>query len=114
MCRKCGGTSANKLIKLVTACKQSTTQGDRNLKAFAKGRAPEGFPGWPYPKLNKPGQDILENIQRQIHHIQDIYDTQHVQTDTESDSEDTVYPGDTSQTGIQDTLMQTQTDSDSD
>ena len=52
MCTSCGATAKNKLVKLHAPCFPVKPPSKcANLRAYLAGRAPAGFPNWPYPKL---------------------------------------------------------------
>jgi len=57
MCTKCGSTGSRKLIKLSKPCENPSQTGEYNLKAYLRGKAPAGYPGWPYKEIY-----LMENV----------------------------------------------------
>lgn len=89
MCLKCGATGSRKLVKLARECKRPTAAGKINIEAYAKGRPPPGYDGWPYKRIHCNDNIIINNIQMQIDRIRKAYEQQYANPETES--EDSVW-----------------------
>lgn len=89
ICTSCGNTASNKIIKLRLPCTRPMTHGLYNLRAYAKGRAPRGFPQWPYRSVHSSDKVVFENIQGQINNIAKAYALQKQIPESMSESENT-------------------------
>ena len=66
ICTKCGATAAKKPIKLAKTCVQPTSHGKYNKEAYLDGKAPAGFPGWPYKMIHLRENGVVNNVQYQV------------------------------------------------
>ena len=82
-------TASNKLIKLRDECKRPNPHGKHNLKANDHGRAPKGYPGWPYKRVHMMHLIITDNVQSQLHRITKIYAAQNEYSESPASSENT-------------------------
>ena len=73
MCTSCGGTGSRKLIKLNRKCKKPTQKGKANINAYKVGKAPAGYPGWPYKRVHLMENEILNNIQHKVNQTRREY-----------------------------------------
>jgi len=65
LCMSCGATAAKKLVKLARPCFRPTSHGKYNREAYISGRAPAGFPDWPYKQIYLREDVIVNNVQFQ-------------------------------------------------
>lgn len=70
ICTSCGATAAKKLIKLSRPCVKQTSHGKYNRDAYRDGKAPAGFPDWPYKQIHLRENVIVNNVQFQIDQLQ--------------------------------------------
>jgi len=77
-CAACGATAVNKLIKLYGPWCIPLRRGplNYNLKAYKAGKAPQGFPGWPYMHLHGAHTSVAEGVRRQIDSLAASYEEQ--------------------------------------
>ena len=87
MCTKCGATGSRKLVKLARECERPTAAGKINIDAYAAGKPPPGYDGWPYKRIHHNDNIIINNIQMQIDRIHKAYEQQYANPGTESDND---------------------------
>ena len=65
LCVKCGSTGVNKAINLKNPCRSAKEDiylyGLNNLNRYDLGKAPAGFPKWPYNKFKQSQQSFLRS-----------------------------------------------------
>ena len=70
ICTKCGSTALNKLVNLSGncqgTCEDNKSYGSIDLKRYNKGKAPLGYPNWPYNKLFASHTQMIRSIQSQF------------------------------------------------
>ena len=81
MCKKCGFTGSRKLIKLAKKCEKPTTRGQCNLDAYAAGKAPAGYKGWPYKRVHLRENIVVNNLQSQVDRMHKKYRNEYEQKD---------------------------------
>ena len=69
LCVRCGATAVNKLMHLRNNGGTPTPALRYNLKAYAKGLAPKGFPGWPFSREQLKYNVVVKDIRSQVNHI---------------------------------------------
>jgi len=67
LCKKCGNTSAKKLIKLQDPCEKPKAHGKYNLNAYKNGTKPRGFPKWPFSSVHMMDTVIYNNMQLKVY-----------------------------------------------
>ena len=69
-CKQCGSTGVNKAINLNNPCipaRQDLNQyGLDNINKYDLGRAPRGFPNWPYNKIKMSQKVFIKTFQSQL------------------------------------------------
>lgn len=70
---KCGAIAVNKLLHLRNKCGQPMPALKYNLKAYAKGLAPNGFEGLLYTRLQPSDKVVVKNVQSQVDRIWKTY-----------------------------------------
>jgi len=65
-CTACGATAKNKLVKLDRPCMPVRHGTNYNLTAYKFGRAPAGFPGWPYKHVTSCLANVRGTIQAAV------------------------------------------------
>ena len=67
MCTACGATAVNKLIKLYDPCfPHRYGPLPFNLRAYKAGRAPAGFPLWPYKQIHEYTTSLRHTVQAKV------------------------------------------------
>ena len=73
-CKQCGSTGVNKAINLSRPCipaRQDLNQyGLENIKKYDAGRAPSGFPAWPYNKVRLSQKVFFDTWQAKLDMLQ--------------------------------------------
>jgi len=83
LCVKCGSTALNKIQNLKDVCNgnkgfgdplRQQSHGESNIKRYKKGKAPLGYPNWPYNKYDisdetQEANSIMKNIRGQLNGI---------------------------------------------
>ena len=73
-CKQCGSTGVNKAINLNNPCipaRQDLNQyGLDNINKYDLGRAPRGFPKWPYNKIKLSQKVFLKTFQNRLDMLQ--------------------------------------------
>ena len=87
MCKVCGASASHKMVKLCQPCTRPTAHGKYNIKAYANGKPPRGFPGWPYKEVHLMDNVVVSHVQKQLNAIQKTYMAQHQYPESDSDSD---------------------------
>ena len=78
LCVKCGSTALNKIQNLKDVCYGNEgfgdpltpqSHGESNIKRYKKGKAPLGYPDWPYNKYDISDETVMKNIRGQLNGI---------------------------------------------
>ena len=88
LCRKCGNTSAKKLIKLQDPCERAKAHGKYNLNAYKNGTKPRGFPKWPFSSVHMMDTVIYNNMQLKVNAMHRKYAHQYEHPQSQPEEED--------------------------
>lgn len=76
ICTRRGSTALNRIVNLSETCQGKDEDkypyGNVNIRRYDKGKAPLGYPDWPYGKLLPSHTQILKSIQSQIKGVQHL------------------------------------------
>ena len=72
-CVKCGSTGVNKAINLKNPCRSAKEDiylyGLNNLHRYDLGKAPAGFPKWPYNRFKQSQEQFLRSWNAQLDNL---------------------------------------------
>ena len=82
MCILCGGTGSRKLVKLARPCEAPTNPGKHNIDAYAAGKPPAGYKGWPYKKVHLQENIAVNNVQTHVDRMHKKYKHEYEKQET--------------------------------
>jgi len=80
----CGATAVNKLVKLFDPCCPFSSG---QLNFYKAGKAPQGFPDWPFKQINTSYTSAISKVQGQVNSLATFYMEQQAALSSASFSE---------------------------